>query len=422
MMAQSHTIATVRFSRSGGWLPRDPHRLNSWLRRALDEAASKKATTPSRPVIEKFRKLIENDPIVFMYFDQMFKEQRAAAPPPGSGDVKIEDYEQMLDVMDYVLGTAPEYNTTEMVGFPINAILDFPMITRAGLAAFASDKINAMFREVLSEWTKFLDGPDSRSVLNDTPTGWLSTDAKKAVNLDEFVTDPSDPYYGFKSWNDFFIREFKPGMRSVASPDDDRVIVSACESQPFAIDTNAQRRSTFWIKEQPYSLEHMLSGHHASDFIGGTVYQAFLSAENYHRWHSPVSGTIREIHQVPGTYYAEAASEGFDEAGPNNSQGYIAHVATRAIIFIEADRAEIGLIAVIPIGMAEVSSCRVTVREGQHITKGDQIGYFQFGGSTHCVVFRKGVIAQFSSQAIPQGPEGSNSPVVRVNSYLATSS
>jgi len=43
------------------------------------------------------------------------------------------------------------------------------------------------------------------------------------------------------------------------------------------------------------------------------------------------------IHHVEGSYYAEAASEGFDAAGPNNSQGYIAHVATRALIFIEAD-------------------------------------------------------------------------------------
>ena len=27
-------------------------------------------------------------------------------------------------------------------------------------------------------------------------------------------------------------------------------------------------------------------------FVGGTVYQACLDAHNYHRWHSPVSGTV----------------------------------------------------------------------------------------------------------------------------------
>jgi phosphatidylserine decarboxylase len=39
------------------------------------------------------------------------------------------------------------------------------------------------------------------------------------------------------------------------------------------------------------------------EFVGGTVYQAFLSALNYHHWHSPVSGTIEKAFVKPGTYY-----------------------------------------------------------------------------------------------------------------------
>jgi phosphatidylserine decarboxylase len=222
------------------------------------------------------------------------------------------------------------------------------------------------------------------------------------------------------SWNDFFIREFKPGMRPIAEPANGKAIVNACESAPFAIGKNVKEYDTFWIKSQPSSLRQMLDGKHVQEFIGGTIYQAFLSAENYHRWHSPVAGTVRSIHHVEGTYYAEATSEGFDEAGPNNSQGYLAHVVTRALIFIEADEPAIGLLCFIPIGMSEVSSCRLTVHEGQHVNKGAQIGYFQFGGSTHCLVFRKGVISQFAAGAIPQGPNGSNSAILKVNALLAT--
>jgi phosphatidylserine decarboxylase len=59
------------------------------------------------------------------------------------------------------------------------------------------------------------------------------------------------------------------------------------------------------------------------------------------------------------------------------------------------------------------------VKEGQAVEKGDQIGYFQFGGSTHCLLFRKGVIAQFAARAIPQGLNGANSANVEVNSLLA---
>jgi phosphatidylserine decarboxylase len=151
------------------------------------------------------------------------------------------------------------------------------------------------------------------------------------------------------------------------------------------------------------------------------------SPANYYRWHSPISGTIKKLDQVAGTYYAEAASEGFDAAGPNDSQGYLAHVATRALIFIEADNPAIGLVCIIQIGMAEVSSCILKgadgcpLKEGQRVKKGEQIGYFQLVGSTHCLVFRAGVISEFALQAIPQGENGSESGIVKVSSFLARS-
>ncbi len=370
--------------------------------------------------------MIESDPVMFMLFTQMFEEQPNIPIPPNSGDIKLDNYKQMLVVLNHILTTAPTFNTTGLVGFPINAILDYPMITPAGLSAFASQKINDMWRKVLAVWTQFLDSEDSLYVLNDSPTGWLSPAARKAISLDDFQTDPKKPYLGFTSWNDFFIRQFKPDRRPVAKPFNDMAIVSACESQPYSIQTGVKAIDTFWIKSQPYSLRDLLQGNFVDQFIGGTVYQAFLSAENYHRWHSPVSGIVKKLVKVPGTYYAEAASAGFDPAGPNNSQGYISHVATRALIFIEADNPAIGLMCLVPIGMAEVSSCLFIgndgqpLEEGQHVNKGDQVGYFQFGGSTHCLIFRPGLQLSFVLEAIPQGEDGANSAIVEVNSLLAT--
>jgi phosphatidylserine decarboxylase len=58
------------------------------------------------------------------------------------------------------------------------------------------------------------------------------------------------------------------------------VIVSACESAPFAISTHVKEHDRFWLKSQPYSLRHMLDGLCVDEFVGGTVYQAFLSPEN----------------------------------------------------------------------------------------------------------------------------------------------
>ena len=59
------------------------------------------------------------------------------------------------------------------------------------------------------------------------------------------------------------------------------------------------------------------------------------------------------------------------------------------------------------------------VAPGYHIAKGEELGYFQFGGSTHCLVFRPGVIADFSLKAVPQ-PLDSDAPLVLVRSKLAT--
>ena len=56
------------------------------------------------------------------------------------------------------------------------------------------------------------------------------------------------------------------------------------------------------------------------------------------------------------------------------------------------------MICIIPIGMAEISSCVIDpkIKPGYKIQKGEELGYFQFGGSTHCVIFRPNVIKKFT--------------------------
>ena len=246
-------------------------------------------------------------------------------------------------------------------------------------------------------------------MINDSPRGWKCASARKSTRIEQFQYKPREKHWGFTSWNDYFTRRFKPGARPIADPDDDKVIVNACESTPYALKTNVKRQDRFWVKAQPYSLRDMLADDDmAEQFVGGTVYQAFLDAHNYHRWHSPVTGTIRKAFVRQGTYYSEAESEGEDPEGPNRSQGYLAHVATRAIILIESDDPVIGLVCLMPVGMGEVSSCVIhpEIRPGRRVKKGEEIGYFQYGGSTYCLIFRPGAIADFAV-------ERSRSPITR---------
>ncbi len=414
-MTSSHT-ADVR--RQAGWLPDEQDDLEAWLA-GHRERAEANADVPLHPVLQEFQQLIDSDPIIRLHVNEMISQVPANR---AYSKRHLESVEQLLRLINELLTVAPEFGVgaEAMVATPLGAILDWTMGTAAGFAAYRDPRINAMLKKILNTWCEFLDSADSLYVLNDSETGWKSAAAQEAVGIEQYQYDPADERWGFTSWNDFFTRRFKEGKRPVAAPENDKAIVSACESTPYRISTDVQRQDQFWIKAQPYSLQDILANDGSVDeFVGGTVYQAFLSATNYHRWHSPVSGTIVRAFVHDGTYFSEADSEGADATEPTNSQSYLAHVATRAIIVIDADDAAIGHVAFVPIGMSDVSSCEIaaTVIPGAHVGKGDELGHFKFGGSTHCLIFRPGVIADFAVDAIPQ-PQ--NPKLVNVGSYLAT--
>jgi phosphatidylserine decarboxylase len=419
-------VPSPRVPRIGKWLPEDHALLHQWVGNLIRriESRCRDQVPPFHPVIQEFQDLIEGDPVIYMLFNQMF-HQIPNKPPydtDPTGKPQVRNYLQMLQCFNEIMTSAPIYQKeTGLVGFPITAILDWPMGTPSGFAAFLNDKVNAQMGRMLNTWGEFLKSHESTYVLSTDPkSGWFSADAMAQDQMKDFdstyICEPNEPFHGFTSWDHFFTREFQEGARPIEGADDDNVIVNACESGPYNLQKNVGERDSFWIKGQPYSISHMLAKDpEYPKFVGGTVYQAFLSALCYHRWHSPVSGTVVKAYGVPGTYYSESRMAGFDPEAPNQSQGYITEVATRALIFIQSDNPEIGLMCFMAVGMAEASTCEIQVKAGDKLTKGQQLGMFHFGGSTHCLVFRKGVNLIFQ---LPEAP-GLNASVLPVNSAIA---
>ena len=404
--------------RHGGWLPASQEALEAWLTGHRQRVEAKGQDIELHSAVADFQHLIASDPVVGMYVSRMIEQ----VPKTRSYSKRhLEDPDQLLRLINEVLTMAPEFGD-ENVTLPLGAILDWAMGTPAGFAAFRDPKINAVLKTILTAWCNYLNSPESLYVLNDSPSGWTSDAARQAIGIEQYRHDPADPHWGFTSWNDFFTRRFRDGARPVAAPNDDNVIVAACESTPFSIRTDVKRRDEFWLKTQPYSLQDMLANDEVvEEFVGGTVYQAFLSATNYHRWHSPVAGTIVRALLIEGTYYSEADSLGSDVVLQSHSQGYLSHVAARAVFIIRADNPAIGVVGFVPVGMSEVSSCVIhpSIEPGHHVAKGEELGHFQFGGSTHCLVFGPGVIGDFAITAIPQ-PHDPDAPLVLVRSRLAT--
>ncbi|KAI0750817.1 phosphatidylserine decarboxylase family protein [Daedaleopsis nitida] len=392
--------------RVGGWLPQDHRVLQKWLAKRVARVDQRREQGSTEDdwddSIKALKALIEGDPVIYMGFHQMF-EQVPTKPPydkDPTGKPQVRDYLVMLDMLnDIITSYAPDFEQNDLVGFPINAILDWPMGTPAGYQMFTTKAVNDRFKAILDVWVKYLISEKSCSVLNNEDNGWFGAPAMTAMGTTAntfeklYVCDKKKPHWGFNSWDDFFTRQFVPGVRDVKDEDKvDDVVTSACESTVVARVSGAKERDTFWIKEQPYSLADILNHNqkYIPQFVGGTIHQAFLSATKYHRWHSPVNGTIVHVENVPGTYYAESPVMGFDPAAPNDSQAFICTMAARAIIYIQAHE-PVGLMCFMAVGMAEVSSCEVTVQEGKKVKKGDELGMFHFGGSTHCLIFRPDV-------------------------------
>ncbi|MCG7536583.1 phosphatidylserine decarboxylase family protein [Pseudoalteromonas sp. OOF1S-7] len=323
--------------------------------------------------------------------------------------------EEWLVAINYTIQRAPEFFQET---FPMSKLFVFYMFVPSGNKLFVMSEFNEKLTQVLKAWQTFLDSDESKSVLNPlgvapATTGWLSPYAQEQLCLSQASNydNREDPYWGFTSYNDFFHRQLNlKKYRPLPVHDSDKVVVSANDGTVYRITRDAQYCSEFWLKGQSYSLFDMLGGNAKSrehdeptpanliePFVGGDVMQSFLSGADYHRWHAPISGKVVRIQTIEGFTFSELRSEGFDVSAGTESQGYQAMVNTRGIVFIEDEQGR-GLVAVIPIGITEISSVEITVEEGQMVGKGDELGYFSYGGSTLALVFQKGMVESFIAE------------------------
>ncbi|OJT06809.1 Phosphatidylserine decarboxylase proenzyme 3 [Trametes pubescens] len=221
----------------------------------------------------------------------------------------------------------------------------------------------------------------------------------------EYNMDDYEPVE-WKTFNQFFARRLKPGRRPIDSPGDNTVIVSAADAK-FDGWWPVDDVGICTIKGVPWSIRQLLdhdgSEHVKAGFAGGKFCHSFLAPKDYHRVHAPVSGTVLEATVIDGlchlgvVYVPETDNkpahlkmwrtmEPKDESLklPNHA-GY-QFLQARALILIK--NPVLGLVAVLPIGMAQVSSVVLSVRAGDNLEKGDEVAYFQLGGSDVVIVFQ----------------------------------
>eukprot|EP00258_Populus_trichocarpa_P027084 XP_024443103.1 phosphatidylserine decarboxylase proenzyme 2 isoform X2 [Populus trichocarpa] len=203
---------------------------------------------------------------------------------------------------------------------------------------------------------------------------------KDQINLAEVKY----PLEHFKTFNEFFVRELKPGTRPVASMERDDVAICAadCRLMAFKSVEDGQR---FWIKGRKFSVQGLLGKEtYSSAFADGTLVIFRLAPQDYHRFHSPVSGTIEKFVKIPGCLYT------VNPIAVNSKYCNVFTENKREVSIIST--AHFGKVAFVAIGATMVGSITFSKKAGDHVKKGDEYGYFSFGGSTVICVFEKDAI------------------------------
>jgi phosphatidylserine decarboxylase len=219
------------------------------------------------------------------------------------------------------------------------------------------------------------------------------------------VAEILDPLDSFKTFNQFFYRKLKSEARPLEEPDNDARLVSMADSRMLTFET-VNDATQIWIKGRDFTVSRLLGPVYrdqVSKYEGGALCIFRLAPQDYHRFHSPVAGTIGKITPIDGEYYTvnpQAVRTSLDVYGEN----------VRMIVPIETE--EFGTVMTVWVGAMMVGSIISSVKEGDRVERKDELGYFAFGGSTIVVVFEKGRV-QWDNDLLQNSSSGLES-LVRV--------
>ena len=371
------------------------------------------STAAERPKVSaSFKAVMNQNPDIRVLVEKSIA--KAAIVNPDRKTNPVQSLNELYDFLDYTVTCMPwnimpeeRYNNfatkCDQSILYVYWLLDQPLEELEDKDLFYPsveylEPIYTWLTEYNNTWRDFLD---SKASWKQAYLDMLLRDP--SWNLDKGWYESPDHWHSF---NEFFSRKLSGGdARPIAEPGDDSVVVSPADSLPqgvWAIDEDGmfyadpiQREDGVTIKDSTFvSVEQLLGepgAEYAELFHDGILTHTYLNYDDYHRYHFPVSGVVEAVYKIP---YANAVGGVvyWDEKKglyvlESNSLSWQS-VETRGCVLIRTDY---GMVAVIPVGMGQVSSVNFleTVKPGTEVKKGDELGYFLFGGSD-CVMLFEG--------------------------------
>ncbi len=183
----------------------------------------------------------------------------------------------------------------------------------------------------------------------------------------------------FTSFNDFFYRELKPEARPIENG-----FISPGDGKLLAFE-NIEDVHHFFVKGRKFTLREFLNDKElALHYKNASLLILRLAPNDYHRYHFPYRGIPSSSTKIKGDYLSVspyALASNFTTVFCENKREYC--------ILKTEDKGDI-LLA--PVGATMVGSILETYTANTPVNKGDEMGYFAFGGSTIVVLVDKNKI------------------------------
>ncbi len=182
----------------------------------------------------------------------------------------------------------------------------------------------------------------------------------------------------FTSFNDFFYRELKEGARTI---DYDENVLSSPADGKILVFENLDKEKEFYIKGDKFTLEEFFGDRNlANKYKDGVFMIIRLAPIDYHRFHFPSDGVISESKLIDGLYYSVST-----HAIKKNFRILCENKREFSILKTE----KFGDIAMFEVGATMVGGIKQSYSPNTFVKKGEEKGYFYFGGSTCVLVFEK---------------------------------
>ncbi|KAM0747859.1 hypothetical protein T439DRAFT_305015 [Meredithblackwellia eburnea MCA 4105] len=215
----------------------------------------------------------------------------------------------------------------------------------------------------------------------------------------------------YKTFNEFFYRALRDGARPVADKGDDKVISSAADCR-LTVFESVDLAKEFWIKGKNFTIGNLLQDDSlASSFDGAALAIFRLAPADYHRFHAPVTATIGPTKNIEGEYFTvnpAAVNENLDVFTCNKRDVTILSLPRPGSTPLD--------VAFVAVGAMLVGSITHTKNQGDTVERGEELGYFAYGGSTVIGVFPPGSVKW--DEDLVENSKGALETLVKVGDHI----